>query len=326
MNSNKNIITVKNLRKYFQIGGNIFNQNNKIVKAVDDVNIKIKEGRTFGLVGESGCGKSTLGRTILRLIEPTDGEIFFREENITEQPQKNLNKIRKNMQIIFQDPYSSLNPRMNVFETIIEPLKIHKIGNKKQNQERIEDLLHLVGLNKNILNRYPHEFSGGQCQRIGIARALALNPQFIVADEPVSSLDVSVQAKILNLFYMIGEKLGIVFLFISHDLAVIQHISEDVGVMYLGKMKKKTSRENLFKDPKHPYTRLLFSSIPSADPNFKRRKTVPKGYIPSPLKVPSGCSFHPRCPCVKGICIDKCPPVKNISTDSSEHLVACHLY
>jgi oligopeptide/dipeptide ABC transporter ATP-binding protein len=324
MKEPKQLLRIENLKKYFKLGVLNFTQRRMKIKAVDGISISIERGQTFGLVGESGCGKSTLGRTILRLIEPTDGNIFFEDENITNISSKQLKAKRKKMQIIFQDPYASLNPRMTVYQILLEPFRVHYAGKKSNFNKRIEHLLDIVGLSKKMLTRYPHEFSGGQRQRIGIARALALNPDFIIADEPVSSLDVSVQAQILNLLKTLQKELDLTYLFISHNLAVIQHISDEIGVMYLGKLVEKTTVEQLFSNPGHPYTRILFSAIPTF--NFD------KGYLIKNLPEKTqksnegiiGCNFWNRCPNAKKICYEKAPEMKNIGTYPGEHQIRCH--
>jgi peptide/nickel transport system ATP-binding protein/oligopeptide transport system ATP-binding protein len=295
------------------------------VKAVDGVSFTLHPGRTLGLVGESGCGKSTLGRAILRLQEPTSGQVLLNGKDITALPQEELLACRRQMQIIFQDPYASLNPRRSVAQAIREPLDVHKIGTSPERAKRVEELLDVVGMSKRVQDRYPHEFSGGQRQRIGIARALALNPSFIVADEPVSALDVSVQSQVLNLIAGLQREHGIAFLFISHDLAVIQHVSDDIAVMYLGKIVEFTSSEELYRNPKHPYTKALLSAVPVPDPTRRRHRIVLPGDIPSPARQPSGCPFHPRCPEVVARCRTEVPQLAETRRDNERHQVACHL-
>lgn len=327
MNNNGNLLEVRNLKKYFPIKrGVVFSRHVGDVKAVDDISFNIKRGETVGLVGESGCGKSTVARVIIRLIEPTEGEIIFEGKDITKLSQNELRKIRRDMQIIFQDPYSALNPRMTVSEIISEPLEVHKaVNNNKEKQKRIQELLELVGLASYHANRYPHEFSGGQRQRIGIARALALNPKFIVADEPTSALDVSVRAQIINLMQDLQKELGLTYLFISHDLSVIRHICDRVLVMYLGKLVEIAQNEELYNSPLHPYTQALLSAVPIPDPEVaeKRKKVILLGDVPSPVNPPSGCRFHPRCPYVMDICSKVEPQLKEVKM---KHFTACHLY
>jgi oligopeptide/dipeptide ABC transporter ATP-binding protein len=317
------LIDVRDLQKHFPVRGGLLHRITGYVRAVDGVSFAIFSGRTLGLVGESGCGKSTLGRTVLRLHEPTGGEIFFNGKDITHLPRDGMLAERRQMQIIFQDPYASLSPRRTVAQTLREPLDVHRIGTPAERRRRAEELLDVVGMSRATLDRYPHEFSGGQRQRIGIARALALNPCFIVADEPVSALDVSVQAQILNLISRLQRERGIAFLFISHDLAVIQHVSDDVGVMYLGKLVELAPAAELYREPKHPYTRALLSAVPVPDPARRRRRGVLGGDVPSPLEPPPGCPFHTRCPEVMPHCRTEQPDLVAIG---SGHRVACHLY
>jgi oligopeptide/dipeptide ABC transporter ATP-binding protein len=313
-------ISVVNLKKYYYVRKGIFSRRVSVVKALDGVSFDVSRGETLGLVGESGCGKSTLGRSIIRLVEPTSGEIYFDGENILRYNGKKIKALRRNMQIIFQDPYSSLNPRLTVGEIIGEGLTIHGIAKGKEKRERVLELLNIVGLNKDSINKYPHEFSGGQRQRIGIARALSLMPKFIVADEPVSSLDLSIQAQIINLLKDLQDRFGLTYLFISHDLRVVRYISNRIAVMYLGKMVELSESEELYENPLHPYTRALLSSVPYPDPDIKRDKIILEGDIPSPISPPSGCYFHPRCKYSKDICKDIEPELK----DYGRHLVACH--
>lgn len=313
------LIEIKNLKKYFPVKNGFMKTAQ--VKAVDDVSLYIRKGETLGLVGESGCGKTTLGRTILRLHEPTSGQILYHGEDITKE---NMLPYRRKMQIIFQDPYASLNPRMTVGDIIGEPLDIHKMcKDKKERQEKIYQLLETVGLNKEHADRYPHEFSGGQRQRIGIARALAVDPEFIVCDEPISALDVSIQAQIVNMLEDLQVERGFTYLFIAHDLSVVQHISDRIGVMYLGHLVELTSSSELYKKPLHPYTQTLLSAIPIADPKTSRTKKrmILKGDIPSPLNPPSGCTFRTRCPYATELCSKEAP---NLREYESGHFVACH--
>jgi len=319
-------LEVVDLKKYFPVRGGLFRRVVAHVKAVDSVSFKLRKGRTLGLVGESGCGKSTLGRAVLRLHEPTSGEIWLNGTNLMDLDADQLKDRRRQMQIIFQDPYASLSPRRTVAQTIQEPLDVHRIGTRRERQIRVEELLDVVGLRKQVLSRYPHEFSGGQRQRIGIARALALNPEFIVADEPVSALDVSVQSQVLNLIARLQREHGISFLFISHDLAVIQHVSDDVGVMYLGRMVEFAPARDLYRKPSHPYTKALMSAIPVPDPREKSRRIILGGDVPSPMNPPAGCPFHTRCPEVMPVCKQQAPPRVNVGTSESPHLVDCHLF
>ena len=316
---NENLIEVRNLKQYFNVGGSFHKSG--VVKAVDDVSLYIKKGETLGLVGESGCGKTTLGRTILRLIEPTGGRIFYDGADIT---QGNITEYRKKMQIIFQDPYASLDPRMTVSDIVGEPLDIHRLyKNKNERQERIMQILQAVGLNSDHAGRFPHEFSGGQRQRIGIARALAVQPSFIVCDEPVSALDVSIQAQIINMLEDMQKKLNLTYLFIAHDLSVVKHISNRVGVMYLGSLAELSESEKLYSEPLHPYTKALISAIPvpKARSEITSKRQILKGEIPSPLNPPSGCKFRTRCPLAKDICKEKVPPFREVKPG---HFCACH--
>ncbi len=323
-NSAQALIEVQDLKKYFPQRGGLFGRVQGYVKAVDGVSFSLDSGRTLGLVGESGCGKSTLGRAILYLQPPTSGQVRLEGQRIDELDRAGLLARRRDMQIIFQDPYASLSPRRTVAQIIREPLDVHRIGSSVERRERVESLLHTVGLRRNVLNRYPHEFSGGQRQRIGIARALALNPKFIVADEPVSALDVSVQSQVLNLIAKLKADHGISFLFISHDLAVIQHVSDDVAVMYLGKIVEQASAREIYTDSQHPYTRALLSAIPVPDPARKSLRIALEGDVPSPLNPPSGCPFHTRCPVAIARCSTEIPAFKH-RAGSQSHRVACHL-
>ena len=313
------LVEVKNLKQYFPVRTGLL--SSKPLKAVDDVSFTIGRGETLGLVGESGCGKTTVGRTILRLYEPTAGEVIFDGEPVTA---KNITHMRKQMQMVFQDPYSSLDPRMTVEDNIGEPLDVHKLyANRKERREKILDLMATVGLNAEHATRYAHEFSGGQRQRIGIARALAVNPKFIVCDEPVSALDVSIQAQIINLLKELQEKYKLTYLFISHDLSVVEHISDTVGVMYLGNLVEYGDTQDIFDRPLHPYTKALFSAIPIPDPTVKRERIVLQGSIPSPANPPSGCKFHTRCPYATERC--KCEAPKQREVEPG-HYVVCHQY
>jgi len=320
------LVEVKNLKKYFPITkGIIFQKHVGDIKAVDGISFFIRRGETLGLVGESGCGKTTTGRTILQLYRPTAGEVFFEGQNLCEMKGEKLRRMRKKMQMIFQDPYASLNPRMTVGNIIGEPLEVHNIATGKEKMERVQELLRIVGLNPYFINRYPHEFSGGQRQRIGIARALALNPSFIICDEPISSLDVSIQAQIMNLLEDLQEKFGLTYLFIAHDLAVVRHVSDRVAVMYLGKLVELTDRDTLYREPLHPYTKALLSAVPIPDPfveeKRERERVILVGDVPSPANPPSGCRFHTRCPLVMDICKEEEPEFRDLG---GEHWVACH--
>lgn len=315
------LLVVNNLVKKFPIHGGILGREVAAVQAIQGVSFSIKRGETLGLVGESGCGKSTLGRCILRLIEPTSGEVHFNGQNVLGFGADELRRIRRKMQIIFQDPFASLNPRMTVGNIIAEPIKIHGLAKGADVQKRVSKLLDLCGLRAEAVNRYPHEFSGGQRQRICIARALAVEPEFIVCDEPVSALDVSIQAQIINLLQDLQRELKLTYLFIAHDLKVVEHISTRVAVMYLGKIVEIAKSEDLYRDPKHPYTRALFSAIPMPEPNSKRQRILLQGDVPSPINVPSGCPFHPRCPMMRENCKTDVP---RLEEKVAGHFAACH--
>jgi oligopeptide/dipeptide ABC transporter ATP-binding protein len=316
------LLIVKDLVKYFPVRTGVFQRTTAWVQAVDKVSFTIKAGETLGMVGESGCGKTTVGRSLLRLIEPTSGEVTFNGENIIQMRPKSLKAVRRDMQIIFQDPYASLNPRMPIGESVMEGLQIHKIGHPKERWEVAIKMLKKVGLEEYHARRYPHEFSGGQRQRIGIARALALQPKFIVCDEPVSALDVSIQSQVLNILKDLQKEFGLTYLFIAHNLSVVEHISDRVGVMYLGKMVELTERDTLYREPLHPYTKALMSAIPVPHPEVKRDRTILKGDVPSPLHPPSGCRFHPRCP----IAVDQCSKVEpQFKEVRPGHWVSCLL-
>jgi len=319
----ENLLEVKNLKKYFPVKAGVFKRTVAHVKAVDDISFAVKEGETLGLVGESGCGKSTTGRTILRLLEATEGKVIFDGKSIMDLDKKEMRAVRRDMQIIFQDPYASLNPRMTVADIVGEPLDIHKLAkNKQERNEKVKEILENVGLGEEYMNRYPHEFSGGQRQRIGVARALAVDPKLIIADEPVSALDVSVQAQVVNLLQDLQKEFGLTFLFIAHDLSVVKHISDRVAVMYLGKIVELTDKDDLYNNPKHPYTQSLLSAIPEADPKKKKERIILEGDVPSPVDPPSGCRFHPRCPKAFAKCSEVEPEFKEYGAG---HFAACHL-
>ena len=319
-NGKKNLIEVKELVKYFPVRGGLLQRVVAWVQAVDNVSFFIREGETVGLVGESGCGKTTVGRTMLRLIEPTSGAITFGDIDILKLEGKELKDMRRNMQIIFQDPYASLDPRMPIGESIAEGLKIHNIGTPRERYDTVIEMLRKVGMEDYHARRYPHEFSGGQRQRIGIARALALRPKFIVADEPVSALDVSIQSQVLNILKELQREFDLTYLFIAHNLSVVEHISDRVAVMYLGKMVEMADRYELFRNPLHPYTQALMSAIPVPDPTLKRDRIILEGDVPSPLHPPGGCRFHPRCPVALEACAIEEPAFRQVSPD---HWVAC---
>ena len=321
-NDNYDLVVVKDLVKYFPVRSGIMQRVTAWVQAVDKVSFTIKEGETLGMVGESGCGKTTVGRSMLRLIEPTSGSVFINGEDIVQMRPQSLKAARRNMQIIFQDPYASLNPRMPIGESVMAGLQIHNIGHPKERWDIAINMLKKVGLEDYHARRYPHEFSGGQRQRIGIARALALQPKFIVCDEPVSALDVSIQSQVLNILKDLQAEFGLTYLFIAHNMSVVEHISDRVAVMYLGKMVELTGREELFRNPLHPYTKALMSAIPIPDPTVKRERTILKGDVPSPLNPPKGCRFHPRCPVAIEKCSQEEPVFKEVNPD---HFVACWL-
>lgn len=317
------LLQVKGLTKYFPIKGGVFGKEIGQVKAVDDVSFDVMKGETLGLVGESGCGKSTTGRSILRLIEPTAGEIFFENKNIAKANKSELRKLRKDMQMVFQDPYASLNPRHTIEKILEEPLIVHGLGNAGERKAKVRDLLQLVGLSAYHAKRYPHQFSGGQRQRIGIARALAVNPKLIVADEPVSALDVSIQSQVLNLMQDLQKEFGLTYIFVGHDLSVVKHISDRVGVMYLGRIVELTDTDRLYQYPKHPYTQALLSAVPIANPDTKKERIILQGDVPSPANIPSGCAFHTRCQAATELCRTKRPALQDVGDG---HLVSCHLY
>lgn len=316
------LLEIQNLKKHFPIKGGVFSKTIGHVYAVDGISFSLQSGETLGLVGESGCGKSTTGRTILRLIEPTEGSVKFEGQEITELDKSNMRSLRREMQIIFQDPYASLNPRMTVGSIIGEPLEIHKIAKGSEKEDQVASLLEKVGLRSEDMRKYPHEFSGGQRQRIGIARALGLNPKLIVCDEPVSALDVSIQAQVINLLEDLQEEFGLSYLFIAHNLNVVEHISNRVAVMYLGKIVELTTDTELYANPQHPYTEALLSAVPVPDPTVEKRRIILQGDVPSPINPPSGCHFHTRCPYKEKICEEEVPEFKDIGDG---HWVACHL-
>lgn len=318
------ILEVKDLVKHFPIGGGFFGQGKQVVHAVNGINFQIKKGETLGLVGESGCGKSTAGRTIIRLYEPTSGQIIFEGQDVTKAEGNDLLNLRRKMQMIFQDPYASLNPRMTVGDIVGEGLDIHKLASGQARTDRIYELLEVIGLNPEHANRFPHEFSGGQRQRIGIARALSVNPRLIICDEPISALDVSIQAQIVNMLEELQEKLGLTYLFIAHDLSMVKHISHRIAVMYLGRIVELAESFELYKNPQHPYTQALLSAIPIPDPRVEanRKRIVVQGTVPSPIDPPSGCYFRTRCPHAKTVCAEQVPQLKELGNN---HIAACHL-
>ncbi|MDP6228384.1 MAG: dipeptide ABC transporter ATP-binding protein, partial [Dehalococcoidia bacterium] len=318
------LVDVKNIKMYFPVSsGMLFQRSTAYIKAVDDISFAVHRGETLGLVGESGCGKTTTGRCILQLYRPTAGQIFFEGQELTELSSRQLRSMRRRMQVIFQDPYSSLNPRMTAGNIIGEPLVVHRmVSNKAEYREKVADLLQNVGLNPYMADRFPHEFSGGQRQRIGVARALSVSPNFIVADEPVSALDVSIQAQIINLLEDLQERFNLTYLFIAHDLSVVRHISDRVGVMYLGHIVELAGRNDIYRDPAHPYTKALLSAVPIPDPiaDSKRERVLLTGEVPSPLNPPSGCVFHPRCPVATDECSQVLPELRQVRPD---HWAAC---
>ncbi|MGD6775934.1 ABC transporter ATP-binding protein [Sutcliffiella horikoshii] len=324
--SSDKILEVRGLKKYFPIKAGLLQRHVGDVKAVDDLNFYIKKGETLGLVGESGCGKSTTGRTIIRLYEPTEGNIIFKGRDIATMSESELRRtVRKDIQMVFQDPFATLNPRKTLRSILKEPYNTHNLFTKKEREEKVQELLAKVGLDPSFINRYPHEFSGGQRQRIGIARALALNPELIIADEAVSALDVSIQAQIINLMQDLQKEMGLSYIFISHDLSVVRHISDRVGVMYLGRMMELATKQDLYSEPLHPYTQALLSAVPSTrrKGQVKRERIVLKGELPSPANPPTGCVFHTRCPAAMDVCKQIVPQFKEVKPD---HFVACHLY
>jgi oligopeptide transport system ATP-binding protein len=318
------LVSIKNLKKYFPVNSGFFKKSTSFVKAVDGVSFDIKPGETLGLVGESGCGKTTCGRTLIKLYEPTEGEIIYRGKNIEKLSENDMLPYRRKMQIIFQDPYASLDSRMTVGDIVGESIDIHKLMNGAERKERIQYLLNMVGLNNEHINRYPHEFSGGQRQRIGIARALAVEPEFIVCDEPISALDVSIQAQVVNMLEDLQNNLGLTYLFIAHDLSMVKHISNRIGVMYLGNLVEIAESNELYTHPVHPYTSALLSAIPVPDPDeaAQRKRIVLEGDVPSPIDPPPGCRFRGRCRFAKPMCKDVTPILKDIG---GGHMVACHL-
>jgi oligopeptide/dipeptide ABC transporter ATP-binding protein len=320
------LLEVNGLKKYFPVRSGLFSRVSAWVKAVDDVSFHLRQGETLGLVGESGCGKTTVGRSILRLMEPTAGEVTFEGRDVLALSPKELRQARRRMQLIFQDPYSSLNPRMTIGSIVSEPLKIHNIAKGKALQDQVDQLFMRVGLRPENQSRYPHEFSGGQRQRVGIARALALNPEFIVCDEAVSALDVSIQAQIMNLLRDLQQEFHLSYLFITHDLNVVQYLADRIAVMYVGKLAEVAPAEDLFANPKHPYTQALLSANPVPDPTAPSKRIILPGDVPSPLNPPAGCRFHPRCPEVMDHCKTEEPPLIQIGPPEKGHQVWCHLY
>lgn len=317
------ILEVRNLKKYFPLQKDFFGRPQAWLKAVDDVSFTVRRGRTIGIVGESGCGKTTMGRTILKLHEVTGGKIFFEGEDITDYKPSQMRSLRPLMQIIFQDPYSSLSPRLPVGEIIGEAVKVHNVVPRSEYKDYILGVMKRCGLQTHYFDRYPHEFSGGQRQRICIARALALKPRLVICDEPVSALDVSIQAQIINLLKDLQQEMGLTYVFISHDLSVVEHISDEVGVMYLGSMVESGDKESIFRNPMHPYTQALFSAVPVPDPKYKMNRIILQGDIPSPADPPSGCKFHTRCPKCMEVCKRVAPAYREYERN---HFVACHLY
>src|SRR5690625_888278 len=319
----KPLLEVDGLTKHFDIKGGVLGRKVGSIEAVNNLSFSVNKGEILGIVGESGCGKSTTGKSILRLLEPTAGTIKFEGEDITTLKAEEMRRLRKDMQMIFQDPYASLNPRHTVEKVISEPLLVHGMSSKEQRKNRVLELLETVGLSSYHASRYPHQFSGGQRQRIGIARALANHPKLIVCDEPVSALDVSVQSQILNLMVHLRDELDLTYIFIAHDLSVVEHISDRVGVMYLGHLVELTEKEKLYENPKHPYTQALLSAVPSLDPDIKKDRILLKGDVPSPANPPTGCVFHTRCPMAMDVCKTAKPSLTEVE---DRHFVACHLY
>lgn len=321
----ENLLEIKGLRKHFNIKNSIFEKKRKILKAVDGISLEIRKGETLGLVGESGCGKTSLGRTIVKLYEPTSGDIIYDGKNLTNLNFQEMKNFRRKIQMIFQDPYASLNPRQTIGDIIKEPMEIHNLYDKSERDKKVLEILELVGLNNTHMSRYPHEFSGGQRQRVGIARALACNPEFIVCDEPISALDVSIQAQIINTLEELQEKLGLTYLFIAHDLSMVKHISDRVGIMYLGKLVELAESDTVYETPLHPYTEALLSAIPIPDPDIslKKERIILEGDIPTPINPSGGCRFKSRCPKA----FEKCQTVEPELREVKEnHKVACHLY
>lgn len=319
----KPLLEVKGLKKYFPIKQGVLGRTAGYVKAVNDVSFYVNEGETLGIVGESGCGKSTTGRTLVRLLEPTEGSIYFDGKDLTSLSANEMRKVRRDIQMVFQDPYASLNPRHTIERILGEPLLVHGVKDPAERRKKVHEFLHVVGLNAYHAKRYPHQFSGGQRQRIGIARALMTNPKLIIADEPVSALDVSIQAQVLNLMQDLQKKFNLTYIFIAHDLGVVRHISDRIGVMYLGKMVEVSESDELHHNPLHPYTQALLSAVPIPDPDFQKEEKVLEGDMPSPANPPSGCAFHTRCPFKMDICMKKEPVLQEVEKG---HSVACHLY
>ncbi len=322
MNMSELLLEVNGLKKYFPITGGILGRKKGEVKAVDDVSFYVNKGETLGIVGESGCGKSTTGRLLMRLIEASDGRVVFEDKEITSMSKSELRKTRRDIQMVFQDPYASLNPRHSIEQILEEPLIVHGIGTKEERKKQVKEMLEVVGLSSYHAKRYPHQFSGGQRQRIGIAKALMTRPKLIIADEPVSALDVSIQAQVLNLMKDIQKEFQLTYIFIAHDLGVVRHISNRVGVMYLGRLIELAESEELYENPKHPYTQALLSAVPIPDPDMKRETILIQGELPSPSNPPSGCAFHTRC----AQCMDICKTTRPEEHNLNGHYVACHLY